>query len=511
MQPEPSSPPPADWAALPADILHLVFSRLLAPPPALGATGLPLTRLVRQWFALAGTCKLWRDALSSVPLAVEVSAAPAACLAWLAARPVRRLHIARSDAASLAAAEEELVLDQGLTIEQAAAGAHDWQINVPSFGGRGDDAARQAYQRERSIARDPRAANMFPWLAAAAGQSVSLDSMMSELEGVMDDGSPTQQAAAKSWSLATWQHLESLLLEGPVNWHGDLSFFAAASLGALPRLHTLSLTGFYGYDLSGLPTSLRHLRLHFEPYMPEHQLRQEMYFSFSLLELPETARLDELVVEKSHGAVAFEWGPLSRRCRRLLLHGGLGASAALLDSPRQVLIGVPLTPEETALWEALSCGPAGEMRSERADGRQAATAAWLKDFAHGSDCLLSELCVGYRIESSRDLLQLVPLAPSGHNGDGGSSEKASSRGSHPGALAGAAAQQLHAYHMLALSNDTTYVRDYFPATDVAPALREAAASHPNSLLRLDRSWPEPLVRPGLLSLVQQLRCPPTDG
>lgn len=44
--------------------------------------------------------------------------------------------------------------------------------------------------------------------AAAAGQTVTLDSMMRELEGVLDEGSPTQQVAATTWSLATWHHLE---------------------------------------------------------------------------------------------------------------------------------------------------------------------------------------------------------------------------------------------------------------------------------------------------------------
>lgn len=47
-------------------------------------------------------------------------------------------------------------------------------------------------------------------------------------------------------------------------------------------------------------------------------------------------RLDQLVVEKSEGAVAFEWRPISRRCRRLMLHGGLGKRAAILSSLRQV-------------------------------------------------------------------------------------------------------------------------------------------------------------------------------
>ena len=47
-------------------------------------------------------------------------------------------------------------------------------------------------------------------------------------------------------------------------------------------------------------------------------------------------RLDQLVVEKSEGAVAFEWFPISRRCRRLMLHGGLGKRAAILSSLRQV-------------------------------------------------------------------------------------------------------------------------------------------------------------------------------
>lgn len=129
MQAEPSSLSPADWAALPADILHLVFSHVLAPPAAPAAAGLPLLPLVRRWFALAGTCKHWRDAVGSVSLAVELSAAPAACLAWLAVQPVHRLHIASSPDASLVGAEEQLVLHQGMTIEQAAEAVHDCRIN----------------------------------------------------------------------------------------------------------------------------------------------------------------------------------------------------------------------------------------------------------------------------------------------------------------------------------------------------------------------------------------------
>ena len=120
----PGTLPPPDWTALPAEVLELVLSHVLAPPPAPSA-GLPLPRLVRQWFALAGTCKGWRDALQGVALAVELSAAPAACLAWLAARPVRVLHIASSAEASLALAVEELVFDGGLTTEQAADALQD--------------------------------------------------------------------------------------------------------------------------------------------------------------------------------------------------------------------------------------------------------------------------------------------------------------------------------------------------------------------------------------------------
>lgn len=47
-------------------------------------------------------------------------------------------------------------------------------------------------------------------------------------------------------------------------------------------------------------------------------------------------RLDQLVVQKADGTVAFEWVPLSCRCRRLMLHGGLGQNAAQPDSLRQV-------------------------------------------------------------------------------------------------------------------------------------------------------------------------------
>lgn len=47
MQPDLLFPPPGNWAELPADILQLVFSHLLGPPPA-PAAGLPLPRLATQ-------------------------------------------------------------------------------------------------------------------------------------------------------------------------------------------------------------------------------------------------------------------------------------------------------------------------------------------------------------------------------------------------------------------------------------------------------------------------------
>lgn len=108
----------ANWAALPAGVLHLIFAHALAPPPIPGA-GLPLRPLVRQWLALAGTCSHWAAVLSSVPLAVELYAAPAAGLAWLEARPVRLLHVASSPHAGLALAAEALALHRGLTLGQA--------------------------------------------------------------------------------------------------------------------------------------------------------------------------------------------------------------------------------------------------------------------------------------------------------------------------------------------------------------------------------------------------------
>ena len=64
-------------------------------------------------------------------MAVELSAAPVACLAWLAARPVRLLHIASSPEAGLALAKEQLVLDRGLTLEQAAGVVGDAQNQKP--------------------------------------------------------------------------------------------------------------------------------------------------------------------------------------------------------------------------------------------------------------------------------------------------------------------------------------------------------------------------------------------
>jgi len=45
---------------------------------------------------------------------------------------------------------------------------------------------------------------------------------------------------------------------------------------------------------SGLPPSLRRLRLHYEPYLDGSEIERamfgEMYYSFTMLELPSTAR-----------------------------------------------------------------------------------------------------------------------------------------------------------------------------------------------------------------------------
>lgn len=43
---------------------------------------------------------------------------------------------------------------------------------------------------------------------------------MSELGGVMDDGSPTQQVPAKTWSLAAWHRLEVRAEPAVACWAG---------------------------------------------------------------------------------------------------------------------------------------------------------------------------------------------------------------------------------------------------------------------------------------------------
>ena len=327
--------------------------------------------------------------------------------------------------------------------------------------------------------------------AAAGGLSVSLDSMMRELEGVRDQGSPTQQAAPKTWSLAGWRHLEASARRGRCflaagclqagsavgagrgrGQHGStgrrrlwvlrLPMACALTLPAsslccacasplpavaaprgtcqlawrlgcfcrrragradaaaqpVPRLllrirfevssvllNALLLccrphcrpashpqrTPLLPRRRSGLPPSLRRLRLQYEPFVLEEHAEAGMAWSFSLMELPESARwaagprhflagtacppaapapgpvaplllapprstshpscmqplrchgcrprccrLDELVVEKFKGWVALDWACVSRRCRRLVIHGGLGATEGAGSGELQV-------------------------------------------------------------------------------------------------------------------------------------------------------------------------------
>lgn len=60
---------------------------------------------------------------------------------------------------------------------------------------------------------------------------------MRELEGVRDQGSPTQQAAPKTWSLAGWRHLQASridCLSGGVAGGLLLTFSAAIRALAAP-------------------------------------------------------------------------------------------------------------------------------------------------------------------------------------------------------------------------------------------------------------------------------------
>lgn len=118
----------------------------------------------------------------------------------------------------------------------------------------------------------------------------------------------------------------------------------------------------------------------------------------------------------------------------------------------------------------------------------------------------------------------MPLAPSGPSSSdhGGGTEPLSGGGSGGGSGAGhpghiwkgsleGAAKQLHAYHMLAVGQVPSWEPDmsHFPAVDAAPALREAAATHPDRLMCLERSPPELHTLPGLLSLVRQAQMSAT--
>lgn len=123
---------------------------------------------------------------------------------------------------------------------------------------------------------------------------------------------------------------------------------------------------------------------------------------------------------------------------------------------------------------------------------------------HSPDCLLEEICLGCRADGRHDLLQIEPLAPSGHSGSAHGAGGSGGEGVGPDPSI-SAAHQLRTFHrlvMLTVGGRGLEALDDFPAAITAPALREAVAAYPDRLLCLERSPPDFGVRPGLISLMR---------
>lgn len=124
------------------------------------------------------------------------------------------------------------------------------------------------------------------------------------------------------------------------------------------------------------------------------------------------------------------------------------------------------------------------------------------DFAHSGDCLLDELCLGWRHCElcHADFVQLAALAPvraraasAGGNGTGsGDAGTGSDAEASRGARSRAAAKQ----QLLESS-------PWLTPQGTAPALGQAAVWHPGRLACLERLPAEFRALPGLVSLVRQ--------
>ena len=200
-----------DWGCLPGDVLEQVFAHLLRPRHP--AAGLPLRALLHQLLTLAGTCRHWAAVAAAAPLQVELYAAPAACLAWLAGRHVRLLRVASSPAAAAAAAVERQLLEAPLDPGESAS-AQQRRLAAAARAverlSRPPAQPLAAWRAERAVGWDPEAGDLFPWVAAAAGH-ISYDAMLAGLAGVRSYSihATRPPRAAPDWGLAAWRQLQA--------------------------------------------------------------------------------------------------------------------------------------------------------------------------------------------------------------------------------------------------------------------------------------------------------------
>lgn len=183
----------ADWAALPADLLAAVFLQVLHRPGSTG-TGTPLRPLLHQLLALSHTCRHWAAVAAELPLDVQLYAASHACRAWLARRQLCGLRLASCAEFAIEEAAETALLGRGRSppgISEALAAAAEAASAQPL----------RAFRAARAVGWSGKAEELFPWVAAAAGHSLTFDGMLQELEGVTDWS--TLQAGSRSPSRAS--------------------------------------------------------------------------------------------------------------------------------------------------------------------------------------------------------------------------------------------------------------------------------------------------------------------
>lgn len=187
------------WADLPADLLAAVFQHVLCPPSCTGA-GTPLRPLLHQLLALSHTCRHWAAVAAKFPIDLELYAASPAGRAWLARRPLRRLRLASSPAEAVEEAAEAALL--GLPPASAddrrdptVGNAQQDDAPLPSISEALAAAAAvhgaaqmplHDFRAARSVGWRGEAEGLFPWVAAAAGHSLTSDGMLQELDGVAD-------------------------------------------------------------------------------------------------------------------------------------------------------------------------------------------------------------------------------------------------------------------------------------------------------------------------------------